>query len=83
MLPHPASFYGPPRDTIINSRSDDADDQDYGAAVGIPSPLTNYQFLFGTPDLKPSQAHHIPRDSRSREHLQEPGNSDVIPGLPQ
>jgi len=80
--PHPTSFYGPPHDTVINSRPDDADSQDIGAAGGFPSLLSNYQFYVGTPDLKPSHAHHISRYSPTSDHRQASRYADTPPELP-
>lgn len=75
---HPAPFYLPPRDIVINSRPDDATSHNIRdppgagggapAAGAFPSLLTNYQFYVGTPDLKPatqraSHDPHHPQDS--------------------
>ena len=83
MLPHPSTFYGPPYDVVINSRSDDTDGQGIRAAAGFPSMLSNYDVYVGIPDLKPSQAHRITLDSQSQGHPQQSRYSDVPPELPQ
>jgi len=82
ILPHPSTFYGPPYDVVINSRSDDADDHGFRAAAGFLSMLSNYDVYVGIPDLKPSQAHRITRDQQSQGHPQQSRYSEVSPELP-
>jgi len=80
MLPHAASFYWPPIvDVTINARPQDSRDQeDHGAVGGIPSLLSNYDVYVGIPDVKPSQAHRLTRDSPYTDHA----GTDTSPMLP-
>lgn len=86
MLPHPASpfypaspLYWPSVDVVINARPSDATEpQDLGAVGGIPSLLANYDMYVGIPDVKPSHAHRITRDSPLPDYPQDAGGTTPV-----